>query len=264
MKQRADVLLHAQGLADSREKARLLIMAGRVYVDEVRVDKPAQLLPADQPLTVRGEDNPFVSRGAQKIEKALALFAVPVQGVVALDVGAAAGGFTDALLRRGAQHVYAIDVGYGQMDWRLRQDARVTVMERTNARYLSQDQFKLPPTLAVMDVSFISITLILPVLANILGEDGRIVTLIKPQFEAGRDQVGKHGVVRDPVVHVRALAGIRDFAETIGWGARRMTYSPVTGPKGNIEFLAELLPGPGKVTDSGIQALVDEAHRQLT
>ncbi len=264
MKQRADVLLHRQGLADSREKARVLIMAGRVYMDEVRVEKPAQLLPEEQVLTLRGETDPFVSRGAQKIEKALAEFDVPVQGVVAMDIGAAAGGFTDALLRRGAAHVYAIDVGYGQMDWRLRQDARVTVMERTNARYITADQFPLHPTLTVMDVSFISIKLILPVVCGIMGEKGRVVTLIKPQFEAGREHVGKHGVVRDSAVHERLLTDIRDFAQSMGWGVRRMTWSPVTGPKGNIEFLAELLPGRGTVTDEVIHQLVTEAHRVLS
>lgn len=264
MKQRADVLLHAQGLADSREKARLLIMAGRVYMGEVRVDKPAQLLPPDQALLLRGEENPFVSRGAQKIEKALAAFDVPVKDAVALDIGAAAGGFTDALLRRGAAHVYAVDVGYGQMDWRLRQDARVTVMERTNARYLTIGQFARRPTLSVMDVSFISVKLILPALTAIMGDAGRVVTLIKPQFEAGRDQVGKHGVVRDPVVHARVIQDIRDFAHTMGWGARQMTFSPVTGPKGNIEFLAELLPGPGIVSDAHIKALVGQAHQALS
>ncbi len=264
MKQRADVLLFKLGLADSREKARAMIMAGRVYVGEVRVDKPAEAFPEDQQFVLRGEVNPFVSRGAQKIEKALAEFQVPVDGVVAMDVGAAAGGFTDALLRRGAKHVYAIDVGYGQMDWRLRQHPRVTVMERTNARYLTRDQFPEPPTLAVMDVSFISITLVLPALTAILGDTGRVATLIKPQFEAGRGQVGKHGVVREAATHVSVLNAVCEFAAQMGWGVRRMTYSPVTGPKGNIEFLADLQPGEGRVTPQDIQALVAEAHEKLS
>ena len=187
-----------------------------------------------------------------------------VTGLVALDVGAAAGGFTDVLLRAGARHVYAIDVGYGQLDWRIRQDERVTVMERTNARALTPDNFALKPALAVMDVSFISIRLILPALFGILGETGRVVSLVKPQFEAGRGLVGKHGVVREAGTHAQVLRGIRDFLMDTGWRLQGLDYSPITGPKGNIEFLADIRPGQQEpLGDDFIAGLVEAAHRNL-
>lgn len=253
-----------KGLAKSREQAQRLIMAGQVYVDEVRVIKSSEMLEEDAPLVVRGADQPFVSRGGQKIEQALQHFDVDVEGLICMDIGAAAGGFTDALLRRGAKLVYAIDVGYGQLDWSLRQDERVVVMERCNARELTPDQFPHRPSLTVMDVSFISIRLILPVAAGIMGEKGRFLTLIKPQFEAGREQVGKHGVVRDACVHEKVLQEIRDFCPSFGWSLRGFYYSPVKGPKGNIEFLADIRPGEGDSPDDGsIRAIVTEAHQAL-
>ena len=264
MKQRADVLLHTKGLASSREQAQKLIMAGQVYVDEVKILKASALFEPEALLSVRGEVDAFASRGAHKIEKALTHFGADVQGLICLDIGAASGGFTDALLRRGAKKVYAIDVGYGQLEWRLRQDPRVVVMERTNARVLTADQFTDHPTLTVMDVSFISIQLILPVAAGIMGTDGRFLTLIKPQFEAGRGQVGKHGVVREPGTHERVLREIRDFCPTFGWSLKGLTYSPIKGPKGNIEFLADIRPGAAVApSDADITALVREAHEAL-
>ena len=181
-----------------------------------------------------------------------------------MDIGAAAGGFTDVLLRHGARHVYAIDVGYGQLDWKLRNDERVTVMERTNARALTPEQFSLRPNLTVMDVSFISIRLILPVAAAIMGETGRFLTLIKPQFEAGKGQVGKNGVVREKEIHERVLKEICVFAPSFGWHVRALTFSPIKGPAGNIEFLADIQPVAGqKITEEAIRALVDQAHREL-
>ncbi len=264
MKQRADVLLVQKGLADSRQQAQRLIMAGQAYVDEVKILKASDLLSPEANVLLRGEQQGYASRGAHKIVKALEHFSADVTGAVCLDIGAAAGGFTDVLLRAGASHVYAVDVGYGQLDWRLRQDERVTVMERTNARLLTPEQFDPRPTLTVMDVSFISIRLILPVAAAIMGEHGRFLTLVKPQFEAGRGQVGKHGVIRDPAVHTRVLMEIRDFAPTMGWRVHGFTFSPITGPKGNIEFLADIRPGEAEdISDTEIKRLVEEAHLQL-
>ncbi|MDD4079854.1 MAG: TlyA family RNA methyltransferase [Eubacteriales bacterium] len=264
MKQRADQALLARGMAESREKAQALILAGRVYIGETRVDKASQQVSEEDPLILRGDDNAYASRGGYKLEKAMEAFQVDANGLVCLDIGAATGGFTDVLLRAGAQHVYAIDVGYGQLDWRLRQDPRVTVMERTNARLLAPEQFPQRPALAVMDVSFISIRLILPVLFNILGEKGRVVSLVKPQFEAGRGQVGKHGVVREKGTHIRVLQEIRDFCLIHNWAMAGLTFSPITGPKGNIEFLADIKPGEREnITDSGIAAVVEEARDTL-
>ncbi len=264
MKQRADVLVAAKGLADSREQAQKLIMAGRVYVDEVKVLKAAQPLDEGSNLIVRGDLVPFASRGAHKLDKALHHFEADVEGLVCLDIGAASGGFTDVLLRNGAKKVYAIDVGYGQLDWKLRQDPRVAVMERTNARALLPEQFPDHPRLTVMDVSFISIKLILPVAAAIMGEEGRFLTLVKPQFEAGRGQVGNNGVVRESATHERVLREVRDACPAFGWGVRGFTWSPIKGPKGNIEFLADIRPGDDKpLSDEDIKALVTLAHEAL-
>lgn len=264
MKKRADVLLSLQDPALSREKAQKLIMAGRVYAGEVKIGKASDLLEEETIITVRGEDNPFASRGGHKLEKAITAFEADVEGLVCMDIGAAAGGFTDVLLRHGASHVYAVDVGYGQMDWALRNDARVTVMERTNARGLTNDNVPLGPKLTVMDVSFISIRLLLPVLADIMGEKGRFLTLIKPQFEAGRGQVGKNGVVRESEIHRRVITEIRDFCPSFGWSMHHVTFSPIKGPKGNIEFLADIRPGgDGRVTDEDIRLVVEQAHREL-
>ncbi|NLD83082.1 MAG: TlyA family RNA methyltransferase [Clostridiales bacterium] len=264
MKQRIDVYMAARGLADSREKAQALIMAGQVYIGEKKVLKASEQVAEDAQVVIRGAQDAFASRGGHKLEKAITAFGADVSGCVAMDIGAAAGGFTDVLLRHGAAHVYAIDVGYGQLEWKLRQDPRVTVMERTNARALTAADFDRRPNLAVMDVSFISIRLILPVAAAIMGEEGRFLTLIKPQFEAGRGQVGKHGVVRDPEIHRRVIGEICLFAPTFGWHVENLTFSPIKGPAGNIEFLADIRPGAGQaVPDDRIARLVEEAHREL-
>ena len=205
-----------------------------------------------------------MGRGGLKLERGLEAFGVDPSGLSCLDVGCSTGGFTDVLLRAGARKVYAIDVGYGQLDWKLRQDPRVAVMERTNARALLPEQFPDHPTLMVMDVSFISIKLVLPAAAAIMGEAGRFRTLVKPQFEAGRGQVGKNGVVREAATHERVLREIRDFCPVIGWSVRGFTWSPIKGPKGNIEFLADIRPGAGEpLSDEVITALVSEAHMAL-
>ena len=210
VKTRVDMALVQRGLAPSRERAQALIMAGQAYLAEKKVLKASEQVEDEDNLNIRGEVDALASRGGHKIERAIEVFGADVTGVVAMDIGAAAGGFTDVLLRHGASHVYAIDVGYGQLDWKLRQDERVTVMERTNARHLTPDMVPLGPTLTVMDVSFISIRLILPVAAGIMGDKGRFLTLVKPQFEAGRGQVGKNGVVRDEKVHRNVLMAVRD------------------------------------------------------
>ena len=265
-KERADVALVKRGLAESREKAQAQIMAGLVFAGLKKIMKPSDVIAQEEDLSVRGSAQPFVSRGGLKLEKALDAFGADVKGAVAMDIGAATGGFTDALLKRGAAHVYAIDVGYGQLDWELRNHPQVTVMERTNARYLAPEQFDKKPSLTVMDVSFISIRLILPVAAGIMGKDGRFYTLIKPQFEAGRERVGKKGVVRDPLVHQAVLEEIVEFCPSFGYHVEGLTFSPITGPEGNIEFLANIAPISGVIAATHkeiIKTVVEEAHFML-
>jgi 23S rRNA (cytidine1920-2'-O)/16S rRNA (cytidine1409-2'-O)-methyltransferase len=234
-KERLDLLLVERGLAESRQQAQRLIMAGQVTVDGGLVDKPGSRVPAAAGIEVDG-GLPYVSRGGYKLEAALDAFGLDVAGLVAADVGASTGGFTDCLLQRGAARVYAIDVGYGQLAWKLQQDPRVVVMDRVNARYLE----RLPEAvdLATADTSFISLRLILPAVMGWLVPGGQIVALIKPQFEAGRRQVGKGGVVRDPAVHRSVLAGVLDWAGERGLGLMGLVRSPITGPAGNVEFLA--------------------------
>lgn len=265
-KLRVDLALVRQGLAASREKAQALIMAGQVYRKEVKVLKSSELVEENAELTVRGHAHPFVGRGALKLDKALKVFGVDVSGAVAMDIGAATGGFTDVLLQNGAKHVYAIDVGYGQLDWKIRSDERVTVMERTNARYLTHQEIPCVPDLTVMDVSFISVKLILPVAADLMERKGRFCILIKPQFEAGREFVGKKGVVRDPAVHRQVIGEIAAFAPTIGYAMAQIDFSPITGPEGNIEYITELLPISAcgaPVGESRIREVVAQAHRTL-
>ena len=266
-KKRVDVALVERGLAQSREKAQALVMSGVVYIGENKVDKAsAQVTPEDE-LIVRQTGTGYVSRGALKLEKGLAVFGVEAKDRVAMDLGASTGGFTDVLLQNGAAHVYAIDVGYGQLDWKLRNDPRVTVMERTNARYLTADDLPLRPTLGVMDVSFISITKILPAAAAIMGENGEFISLIKPQFEAGRDRVGKKGVVRDAQVHLDVVKEILHFIDAdMGWTAQNLSFSPIKGPEGNIEFLVHILPkerATHSVTEQEAAEVVRQAHESL-
>lgn len=241
MKERLDVALVSRGLAESREKAQAMIISGTVFLNGQRADKASLAVKEEDTVEARGTAHPYVSRGGLKLEKAMQVFPIDVTGITAMDIGASTGGFTDVLLQNGAARVYSIDVGYGQLDWKLRNDPRVTVMERTNARAMTREQFPDVPSLAVMDVSFISIRLILPAAIGVMGDEGRFLTLVKPQFEAGRDRVGKKGVVREAETHRDVLREIMAFVESIGWVVQGMDFSPIRGPEGNIEFLYDLV-----------------------
>ena len=238
-KERADQLLVELGYFPSREKAKAAIMAGLVYANGEPVDKAGMKIARSAAIEVKGDVHPYVSRGGLKLEKALREFGIDVSGAVMLDIGASTGGFTDCALQHGASYVYAIDVGYNQLDWSLRRDERVCVMERTNFRYMKPDDLRGPkPNFAAIDVSFISLKLILPPLLDLLSRPSGIVALIKPQFEAGKDKVGKNGVVRDPDTHREVLETILDFGRKLGLKLSGLTFSPITGGEGNIEFLA--------------------------
>jgi 23S rRNA (cytidine1920-2'-O)/16S rRNA (cytidine1409-2'-O)-methyltransferase len=240
-KERLDVLLVDRGLAETREKAKRTIMAGLVYTNENRLDKPGEKVNIDIPLTVKGNLLPYVSRGGLKLEKALKVFELDVNGKKLLDIGASTGGFTDCALQNGAEMSYALDVGYNQLAWKLRQDERVVVMERTNFRYVKpEDLVKGMPDFASIDVSFISLRLILPVLKTLLVTGSDVVALVKPQFEAGREQVGKKGIVRDRKVHEQVLDRIISFSMEEGYDVMDLSFSPITGGDGNIEFLLHL------------------------
>lgn len=246
-KERIDVLLVEQGYFDSREKAKAAIMAGLVFSGEERVEKPGTKISRASALLVKGAPHPYVSRGGLKLEKAIKAFNIDLMGAHMLDIGASTGGFTDCALQNGAAQVCAIDVGYNQLDWSLRNDPRVIVMERTNFRYMEpKDLGDFKPNFATIDVSFISLHLILPPLKHLLQEGGHIMALIKPQFEAGREQVGKSGVVRDPEVHRSVLRAVLDFAVELSFRLEGLSFSPITGGEGNIEFLAywSYLPQP--------------------
>lgn len=262
MAERLDQALVKRGLIDSRERAQALIMEGRVYIFENKAQKPSQKVEDSDELSIRGELNPYVSRGGHKLARAMDVFSIDAQGVTAIDIGASTGGFTDVLLRAGAQRVYAVDVGYGQLAYKLRADERVVVMERTNARYIEPNMFEPLPELGVTDVSFISLKLILPPALKIVRQ--RFVALIKPQFEAGRERVGKKGVVRDPEVHEDVVRDIVEFVPTLGWHVQGLDYSPITGPEGNIEFLCDMAPGAeGQIDISVIPEVVRRAHEAL-
>ena len=266
-KERADQALVSRGLCPSREKAQAAIMAGQAYVGERKILKASEPVKPEDELLLRAPALPWVSRGALKLEKAVQVFGADLKGQVVMDLGASTGGFTEVCLANGASHVYAIDVGYGQLHWKLRNDPRVTVMERTNARYLTAADFPLRPTRAVMDVSFISISKILPAAMEIMGETGVFYTLIKPQFEAGREKVGKKGVVRDPATHEEVLLHMIAFVRSLGWQVMKLDFSPITGPEGNIEFLAEIRHnGDESVPDwtpEAVRTLVLSAHQAL-
>jgi 23S rRNA (cytidine1920-2'-O)/16S rRNA (cytidine1409-2'-O)-methyltransferase len=237
-KRRADQALVDRGLAESRSRAQALIMAGQVYSGDRRVEKPGQAVAEDQPLRVKGQDHPWVSRGGLKLEKALDDFGIDAAGRIALDIGASTGGFTDVLLSRGAAKVYAVDVGHGQLAWKLRQDPRVVVMERTNARYLTRAEVPDPIDIVVCDASFIGLETVLPAALALTGERARLVALIKPQFEVGKGRVGKGGVVRDPDLHAEVCQRIADWlGAQPGWRVLGIAESPIAGPEGNREFL---------------------------
>ena len=262
MKKRLDVLLVEQGLFESREKAKAVVMAGQVYVNGQKADKPGVSFSDDCSLEVRGNALKYVSRGGLKLERALDYFDGKPSGKVCLDCGASTGGFTDCLLSRGARMVYAIDVGYGQLAWSIRNDPRVVVMERTNIRNVTPDMLAEKPEMATIDVSFISLSLVFPVLEQLLTENGEVFCLIKPQFEAGRQKVGKKGVVRDRETHNEVLENFVKNAESSGFGVRGLTYSPVKGPEGNIEFLGNLLLGT-QSEEIDINSVINAAHSEL-
>lgn len=268
-KERVDVLLVERGLFETREKAKRAIMAGIVYTPEERIDKPGVKIEIDTPLEIKGKIMPYVSRGGLKLEKAIKLFDIDLTDKIVLDIGASTGGFTDCSLQNGAKTVYALDVGYNQLAWKLRQDDRVIVMERTNFRYVTAEDLQHgQPNFATIDVSFISLKLILPVLKTLLVNDSDVITLVKPQFEAGKEEVGKKGIVRDRKIHVKVLEDIIKFATNLGYIVKNASFSPITGGEGNIEFLLHLNWDEEQNVDQpllmhNIEKIVQDAHDTL-
>ena len=267
MKERLDVLMVQRQLAPSREKAKALIMAGCVLVDGEREDKAGPMFADKVEITVKGNTLKYVSRGGLKLEKAMEKFDITLDGKVCMDVGASTGGFTDCMLQNGAVKVYSVDVGYGQLDWKLRQDPRVVCMEKTNIRYVTPEDIQEPVAFSSIDVSFISLTKVLLPVRNLLTEDGQIACLIKPQFEAGREKVGKKGVVRDPAVHQEVIEMVTDYAKSISFQPKNLEYSPIKGPEGNIEYLLHLqkMPEGSEIEDVAfdIKETVRLAHESL-
>lgn len=266
MKERLDVLLVKQGLALSREKAKAFIMSGNVYVDNQKEDKAGSMFPDTVKIEVRGNTLKYVSRGGLKLEKAMEKFGVALENKICMDVGSSTGGFTDCMLQNGAVKVYAIDVGHGQLDWGLRNDERVVCMERTNIRYVTPEDLQEKADFSSIDVSFISLTKVLLPVYHLLTDKGEVVCLIKPQFEAGREKVGKKGVVRDAKVHLEVIEKVMGYADSIGFVSLHLDYSPIKGPEGNIEYLLHLkkrdaageAPNPLNAND-----VVEQAHREL-
>ena len=262
-KVRLDQLVFDRGFAESRERAKTTIMSGLVFVNGQRVDKPGTAIDPEATIEVHGDAIPFVSRGGFKLDKALKVFPVDPAGKVCIDCGASTGGFTDVLLQHGAGKVYAVDVGYGQLAWKLRTDERVVNLERTNLRYITEEQIPEALDLAVMDVSFISIRLVIPAVKQLLKPGADYICLIKPQFEAGREEVGKKGVVRDPKVHEEVVQGILDFAPTIGMSVMGLDFSPIKGPEGNIEYICHLKNGSFEGPAIDVAAVVAASHEHL-
>ncbi len=266
---RLDAYLVANGMTQSRERAKALIMAGQVYIKNQKCDKAGTMIDeTEKDIEIRGEQLKYVSRGGLKLEKAMEVFPISLSGKTAMDIGASTGGFTDCMLQNGAKKVYAVDVGYGQFAWKLRQDERVVNMERTNIRYVTPEDIGEPIDFASIDVSFISLKLVLPVAYDLLSENGEIVALIKPQFEAGRGQVGKKGVVRDKKVHFEVIRTVLDFTADTGFITKDISFSPVKGPEGNIEYLAYLIKDSEKglssdISDDEIIKIVEESHAAL-
>lgn len=267
IKERVDILLVERGLCETREKAKRSIMAGLVFSNETRIDKAGEKIPVDAPLQVKGSQLKYVSRGGLKLEKALEVFDMSVEGKLMLDIGSSTGGFTDCALQNGAKHCYALDVGSNQLAWKIRSDERVTVMEKTNFRYSKPEDFTVGlPEFATIDVSFISLSLILPVLKTILIPGGDVMALVKPQFEAGKENVGKKGIVRDPKIHLEVLEETAKMATDIGFVVKDASYSPITGGEGNIEFLFHLVnPKEGQEIEpfTNFKGVVDTAHSEL-
>ena len=265
MKKRLDVLLVEQGLADSREKAKAIIMSGIVYVDNNKEDKAGTTFEETSKIEVRGNTLKYVSRGGLKLEKAMNNFGVTLDGKVCMDVGASTGGFTDCMLQNGAVKVFSVDVGHGQLAWKLRNDDRVVCMEKTNIRYVTPDDIDDVIEFASIDVSFISLTKVLPAVRELMTQDGEIVCLIKPQFEAGREKVGKKGVVRELSTHVEVVEMIVDYARANGFRTLHLSYSPIKGPEGNIEYLLHITKDENRDNEEfDIKALVEESHSALS
>lgn len=266
MKERLDVLLVKRGLAVSREKAKAVIMAGIVYVENQKEDKAGSMFPDTVKIEVRGNTLKYVSRGGLKLEKAMTHFGVTLDKKVCMDVGASTGGFTDCMLQNGAVKVYAIDVGHGQLDWKLRNDERVVCMEKTNIRYVVPEDLQEPADFSSIDVSFISLTKVLLSVYHLLKDDGEVVCLIKPQFEAGREKVGKKGVVRDPAVHEEVIDKVIAYAKSIGYAVRHLEFSPIKGPEGNIEYLLHIQKqkdGLPENQEADVKGVVAAAHKEL-
>ena len=264
MKERLDLLLVKKNLASSREKAKAIIMSGIVYVDGQKEDKAGALFEENKSIEIRGQSLKYVSRGGLKLEKALTEFDIRLSNLVCMDVGASTGGFTDCMLQNGASKVFAVDVGYGQLDWKLRNDERVAVFEKTNIRYLEESSLEKKADMASIDVSFISLSKVLPALVKLLKEDAFIVALIKPQFEAGREKVGKKGVVREAAVHVEVIQAVYTYASDNKLDVIGLTYSPIKGPEGNIEYLCYMKKSntsiPRQIDEKLIDKVVNEAH----
>ena len=274
MKERLDVLLVEKGFFENRSRAKAAIMAGDVYIGGRMYDKAGTMIDTEEEIELRGDTCPYVSRGGLKLEKALNTFVIDLRGAAAMDIGASTGGFTDCMLQRGAKKVYAVDVGYGQLDWKLRIDDRVINMEKVNFRYLDPDSIGEKLDFASIDVSFISLRLIFPVVVQLLKDNACLVCLVKPQFEAGREQVSKGGIVRDPAVHREVIRRVADYAQENGLSVYGLSFSPVTGAKGNIEYLLMLAmpgcvekegirPGEPEDFDRTIERVVREAHESL-
>ena len=264
-KQRLDAELVARGIIQSREQAKAAIMAGQVYVNNQKADKAGESVSPDDKIEFRGENLKYVSRGGLKLEKAMELYGFKLDSKICMDVGASTGGFTDCMLQKGATKVYSIDVGYGQLAWKLRQDERVVNLERTNVRYITNEQIPDIVDFVSIDVSFISLGLVIPVLVPFLSDEAMMVCLVKPQFEAGKDKVGKHGVVRDPATHMEVLERAVGFAKNSGFGIVGLEFSPIKGPQGNIEYLMVLTRKEPElnVTSEEIKALVESSHNEL-
>ncbi len=265
MKERLDVLVVKQGLAESREKAKAMIMSGDIFINGQREDKAGSMFLEDVVVELRGKPMKYVSRGGLKLEKALLEFDLSLENKICMDIGASTGGFTDCMLQNGAIKVYAVDVGYGQFAWKLRQDERVVCMEKTNIRYVTIDQIGEPLDFASVDVSFISLTKVLPAANLLMNEGGELICLIKPQFEAGRDKVGKKGVVREPETHLEVIQKIIDFSIENGFSVRNLSFSPIKGPEGNIEYLIHLKKDTVATINEGVDAqdIVQKSHASL-
>jgi 23S rRNA (cytidine1920-2'-O)/16S rRNA (cytidine1409-2'-O)-methyltransferase len=265
MKKRLDVLVYEKGFTDSREKAKAVIMAGEIYVDNQKADKCGQSYDENANIEFRGKAPKYVSRGGLKLEKAINNFNLDLTGKITMDIGASTGGFTDCMLQNGAKKVYSIDVGYGQLAWKLRNDERVVNLERTNMRKVTREQVTDDIDFFSIDVSFISLKLLLPVARELLSENAEAVCLIKPQFEAGREKVGKKGVVRDPLVHIEVVESIYNFCLENGYSVLNLDYSPIKGPEGNIEYLIHIKKSdkPKSYTDITPETLVNNSHHEL-